>query len=46
LRRDAGCGEKVVFMPRVHLRVRFWDEDPEVDELRRLATPYEGYVGT
>lgn len=37
LKRDVGCGETVVFMPYVRLRWRFLNEDPEVDELRKLA---------
>lgn len=46
LRRDSGHGDRIVFMPHVHLRLRFWDEDPEVDELRRLAMPHNGVVIT
>jgi len=36
-RADLGCGTSVKFMPRHRWRVRFWREDPEVNELRRLA---------
>jgi hypothetical protein len=37
LRADVGCGTRVVFMPPSRWRVLFWREDPEVDDLRRLA---------
>ena len=37
LKRDVGCGETVVFMPYVRMRWRFLDEDPEVEELRKLS---------
>jgi hypothetical protein len=37
LRADMGCGTSVMFMPPSRLRFRFWQEDPEVEELRQLA---------
>lgn len=37
LRADMGCGYRIVFLPQARLRWRTWREDPEVNELRRLA---------
>lgn len=37
LRIDPGCGTQVTFMPPVRINFRFWRDDPEVEELRRLA---------
>lgn len=36
LRADVGFGARIVLMPPVRFRLRFWREDPEVDELRRV----------
>ena len=38
LRIDPGCGTRVMFMPPLRINFRFWREDPEVDELRALAS--------
>jgi len=37
LREDVGCGTKLRFLPLARWRLRFWSEDPVVDELSRLA---------
>ena len=37
LRADVGCGTTVKFMPPLRWILRFWREDREVAELRRLA---------
>jgi len=38
LRHDVdGLGTGFTFIPRTRLRLRFWREDPQVDELRRFA---------
>lgn len=38
LRIDPGCGARVTFMPHLRINFRFWREDPEVEELRALAS--------
>ena len=40
LRIDPGCGTRVAFMPPLRLNFRFWREDPEVEELRTLASAH------
>ncbi|HEX6533557.1 MAG TPA: hypothetical protein VF041_03115 [Gemmatimonadaceae bacterium] len=37
LRADMGCGTRIVFIPKRYVRPRFWREDPEVGELRRVT---------
>jgi hypothetical protein len=41
LRIDPGCGTRVMFMPPLRLNFRFWREDPEVEELRALASTHQ-----
>ncbi len=41
LRIDPGCGTRVAFMPPLRLNFRFWREDPEVEELRVLASMHQ-----
>ena len=38
LRFDPGCGTRVAFMPPLRINFLFWREDPEVEELRALAS--------
>jgi hypothetical protein len=38
LRIDPGCGTRVMFMPHLRINFLFWREDPEVEELRALAS--------
>jgi hypothetical protein len=40
LRFDPGCGTRVMFMPPLRLNFLFWREDPEVEELRALASTH------
>ena len=37
LTRNVGCGTQIVFMPYVRMRWHFLEEDPEVEELRKVA---------
>lgn len=38
LRIDPGCGTRVMFIPPLRINLLFWREDPEVEELRALAS--------
>ncbi|HEY9428923.1 MAG TPA: hypothetical protein VIR34_17315 [Gemmatimonadaceae bacterium] len=40
LRIDPGCGTRVMFMPPLRINFLFWREDPEVEELRTLASTH------
>lgn len=41
LRIDPGCGKRVMFMPPLRMNFLFWREDPEVEELRALASAHQ-----
>lgn len=41
LRIDPGCGKRVMFMPPLRMIFLFWREDPEVEELRSLASAHQ-----
>lgn len=41
LRIDPGCGRRLMFMPPLRINFLFWREDPEVEELRALASAHQ-----